>query len=312
MSEIDYEELIRSPLDDLDERQGNGWSVAAVGVACGLLVGWLATFGLGGEEQPDDAVPTSTTTTTTVAPVAEAADYPPGFVEITDGLAAYGNEVILGEEVITLSFTTAAKRGEDPAATQWPVGGSWLLESASGAIVESSQVIVGRFSPGAFSVQFPASALNGETEFREARVVEFLDTVEFTGSVEIPFAGEPFQAPEPVSVPVSQEVTLIFTEVELGRFLGSVEWQTTGAEMGTTVQVVATLLDENGDVVGSYRRFPDILEPTDRGVLEIYWSEPFPTGQEGAVTLSIEYTVGVASQIPVSIDFDLTDVPVGR
>jgi hypothetical protein len=247
-----------------------------------------------------------------VAPVEAAADYPRGYLELVDGFAAHSNEVILGDDVITVAFTAAARRGEDPASVSWPVGGVWLLESVSGTTAESTRVVVGRFSPGAFSVQFPAAAFNGETSFSSARIVERWDTDTFTGSVEIPFDGEPFTAPDPISIPISQEVTLLVPVLELGRFLGSAEWQATGAELGVTAQLVATLVDADGEVVGSYEGFPENFPPGEYGVQEIYWSEPFPTSQEGAVAVSLEYTVGVARMSPVSIGFDLEGVPVGR
>ena len=104
MSGIDYEELIRSPLDDLDEQAGNDWVPATIGAVIGLLLGYLLTVGLGGGEG-EPAAATSSTTTTTTAPVAPA-DYPSGFDEVAPGLAASSDEIILGDEVITVAFTT--------------------------------------------------------------------------------------------------------------------------------------------------------------------------------------------------------------
>ncbi|MDJ0954282.1 MAG: hypothetical protein QNJ81_11445 [Acidimicrobiia bacterium] len=313
MSGIDYEELIRSPLDDVPEKSGTGWSVLIGGLGLGMALGLLVALGLGGgDDEPAVAADPATTTSTTAAPVAEPSEYPVGFVELGAGFAAKSGEVILGDELITVAFTAAARRGDDPQDVAWPVGGSWLLESASGTVVESSRVVVGRFSPAAFTVQFPAQPFNGETEFSGTSAIERWDTEVFTGSVQIPFGGEPFVAPETISIPVNQDVTLIVPTLKLGRFLGSAAWQTVGAPLGTTVAVVATLLDENGEVIGSYERFPENLDPADSGVIEIYWSEPFPIGQEGGVTVSLEYTVGVVEESPVSVSFDLSNVPVGR
>lgn len=312
MNEIDYEELIRSPLDGLEESTGDRWAIALLGVVLGLAVGLPLTSGLreGAEDAP---VVTIADTAAVVAVVsAEAADYPQGFTEIAPGLAAYPGEVILGDQVVTVGFTTAVVRGQDPAEAAWPAGGSWLLTSGSGVVVESSRVNVGRFHPGVFAVQFPAEGFNGDTEFTNARAVERWDTEYFAGSTTMPYDEEPFAIAEALSIPVSQGVTLIIPKLELGRFLGSVEWQTAGADLGTTVSISATLLGADGEAIGSYSRFPEILAPGDSGVLEIFWQEPFPTDQEGAVELLIEYEVGVVSETPVSINFDLSDVPVGR
>ena len=72
------------------------------------------------------------------------------------------------------------------------------------------------------------------------------------------------------------------------------------------------LLDVDGALIGSYERPPEVREPAEGGTLEIRWSEPFPTDQEGAVTIEVEYTVGVVEAVPVSLTFDLTDVPIGE
>ena len=311
MREIDYEELIRSPLDDLEGRSGNGWGIAVAGAAFGLVLGYLFIVSLGAQEE--STVGSTDAPATTVTPqVVETPDFPSFYVEIAPSLAARVEEVILGEEIITVAFSSTVKRGSDPTEANWPVGGSWLLESAAGTTVESSRVVVGRSNPGAFAVQFPARPFNGETTFTEVQAFAFWEVDYFSGSIEAEFDGEPFTAPETLTSSVNQDVTLIVPKLTLGRFLGSVEWQTTGADLGTTMKMVATLLDENGDVIGSFSGFPSFIEPADHGISEISWSEPFPTGQEGAVSLSLDYTVGVVSEAPVSIDFDLSSVPVGR
>jgi hypothetical protein len=311
MNEIDYEELIRSPLDDLEGRSRNGWGIAVAGAAFGLLLGYLFIVGLGGREEPTVGS-TDAPATTLAPPVFETPDYPPGYVEIAPDLAARVEEVILGEEIITVAFSSAVKRGSDPTVANWPVGGNWLLESAAGTTAASERVVVGRSNPGAFAVQFAAQPFNGETTFTEVQAFAFWGVDYLSGSIEAEFDGEPFTAPETLTSSVNHDVTLIVPKLTLGRFLGSVEWQTTGADLGTTMQIEATLLDENGDVIGSFRGFPGFVEPADHGISEINWSEPFPTGQEGAVSLSLDYTVGVVSEVPVSLDFDLSSVAVGR
>ncbi len=312
MSEIDYEELIRSPLDELEHQPGNGWAIAVVGAAFGLVLGYLLTVGFGGGQDEAVVGTTGAPVTTTTLQVLEAADYPQGYVEVAPDIAAMVEEVILGDEIITIAFSSAIKRGADPAEAKWPVGGSWILESAGGTTVASERMVIGRFSPGAFAVQFAARPFNGEAVFTEVRANALRELDVFSGSVETGFEGEPFTAPETLTAPVNQEVTLIIPKLALGRFLGSVEWETVGADLGTTVRVAATLLDENGDVVGSFERFPEFIEPDDHGISEIYWSNPFPADQEGAVAVSVEYDVGVVREEPVSIAFDLSSVPVGR
>lgn len=310
MSGIDYEELIRSPLDDIESSSGGNWGIAVIGAVVGLGVGLLMS-GLGAE--PVD-VPTTTVppATTTAAPAAITADYPADYTEILPGLAVRPEELILGEDSITVAFSSVVLRGEDPALAHWPVGGTWLLESQSGTIVESDRMVIGSFSPGSFAVTFPGIEFNGETSFALIRLIEILETESFEGSAEIAFTEEPFRAPDPVIIPVTTDITLIVPTLELGRFLGAAEWQVSGADLGATVQLEATLLDAESAVIGSYRRFPEVREPSTGATIEIQWSERFPTDQEGAVTVSLDYNVGVVAAEPSSIVFDLAAVPVGR
>jgi len=311
MSEVDYEELLRSPLDDADKRVGPGWATLVAGVVVGLIAGYLATGWVDGGSEVAVTTSSSTTTTTTI-PEVNSPDYPAGYVEVAPSLAAEVNEVILGDNLITLSLTTAVERGQNPTEVGWPIGGVWILESATGTAVESSRVVVGRYSPGAFSIHFPAEAFAGETEFVRLNLVERWDTDRYAGSIETPFDGEPFTAPEILSTPINQDVTLFIPDLRLGRFLGVLGWETTGAEFGTTVRIVATLYDENGDEVGSYQRVPEIIDPGESGYMDIHWGGPFPIGQEGAVSVALEYTVGVVERTPISVEFDIADVPVGR
>ncbi len=312
MSGVDYEELIRSPLDDLNEPRPGGWGLAVVGGAVGLAVG-VVLVGLLGAEEPQVAAPEITTTTVAAAaPVEIVDDYPEGFVEMVADVAAKPTEVVLDGDSITVAFSVATKRGADPLEVDWPVGGTWVLESASGAVAESSRVVIGRFSPSAFSVHFPAAPFGSDTEFAEIRLIDRWDVETFEGSVEVPYQGDPFVMAEPQSVSVNQDVTLIITSLELGRFIGSVGWESSGADIGTTFEATANLLDEDGEFVGAYTRFTEIITPAEAGMREVFWSEPFPTDQEGAVTAAIDYRVGVVKSEPASVSIDLGSTPIGR
>lgn len=310
MNDIDYEELIRSPLDGLDDDPVSPWLIAGVGVMVGVAVGYLMTILIGSD----------TTTTTTPSPsvtaiaapaVVTAPDYPEGYLELAPDLGARVEEVIVADDVITVGFAAAVSRGADPAATPWPRGGSWQLEAASGTTVDSARVIVGGFSPGAFSVQFPASDFNGEEEFNSIRLVDRWDTKQFSGSTSLPFTGEPLAIDEALSLPVSQDVTLLLTQLALGRFQGLIEWEITGADLGATVDAVVRLRDDDDAEVGSYAAFPQVLPPDIDGVIDVNWQQSFPIDQEGAVTMVVEYTVDVVQSVPVSIEFPLTDVVTG-
>jgi hypothetical protein len=311
MSGVDYEELFRSPLDD--QRPDAGWMAGGSGLVAGVLVAVLLSIVLGPADETNLATETAVPGTVAPPPAAIAADFPAGYVEIVPELAAKPSELIRGDETIILSFTTAVKRGSDPLNATWPIGGTWWLEAASGTGVESSRVILGRFSPGVFAVEFPAAPFVGESEFARVMMIERWDHPEITGSVTVPFTGEPFAMSEPVTTPVDQETTLILDELELGRFLGRVAWTLEGPRQPIgRVLVTVTLLDADGTRVGSYGAFPEVLDPAQRGVTEILWQEPFPSSQEGAISAVAEYSVGVVEVAASDLTFDLTDVAIGR
>ena len=101
--------------------------------------------------------------------------------------------------------------------------------------------------------------------------------------------------------------------LELGRFLGRVEWSLQGVgSTGARVLLTVNLLDGDDNPIGSYRSVPEILAPAKSGVTEVRWDQPFPRSQEGATTVAIEYSVGVAEPVTTDIVFDLSAIPIGR
>jgi len=309
MSNIDYEELIRSPLDDLEPTGRPRWWLLIVGAFVGVLVGWVLVIALRGGES--DSAVVSVVSTTVVADVI-APEFPDGYVELAPGLGAQIGELILQDDKITMSVSTLVARGGDVLAPQWPVGGTWWLESATGVVVEDQRVVLGRFSPGVFSVEFPAAPFRGESQFARVSLAERWDQHAMAGSVTLPFTGEPFVAGEPITIPVSQDVTLIVANLELGRYLGKVEWDLQGPENGGRVEIAALLLDEEGVEIGSYSALPILLDPRDHGINEILWGQPRAVDQATAVTVRLDYTVYVAEITPDNISFSLAGVPIGR
>lgn len=309
MSHIDYEELIRSPLDDLESTGHPRWPLLLVGVFVGLLVGWGLVVALDRGESDSAVVPM--VSTTVVAEVI-AAEFPDGYVELAPSLGAQIGELILQDDTITISVNTFVARGSDVLAPLWPVGGTWWLESAAGVVVEDQRVVLGRFSPGVFSVEFPAAPFAGETQFSLVSLAERWDQQALAGSVTVPFTGEPFVANEPITIPVSQDVTLVVVNLELGRYLGKVEWGLQGPQNGGRVEIAAVLLDEQGAEIGSYSALPILLDPSDHGISEILWGQPRLIDQAAGVTVRLDYTVYLAEITPDNISFGLADVPIGR
>lgn len=314
MSEIDYEELFRSPLDDPESAGTNGWMPAGGGLLAGVAIVLLAGALWGGSDVGTESVVTSTSLTASPASVAEEPSrYPAGYQEYVPGLGIRVGEVIEGDEVITVAFTTAMERGSDPFDELWPVGGTWWLETSDGSSAESSRVVLARYSPGAFSVEFPAGAFSDSSAFAMVSMIERWDHPSAAGSSSVPFSGEPYVMPEPLVISISSGASLILEEMELGRFLGKAVWAIQGdGEPLARVIISAVLLDADGNRIGSYQSFPEILEPAAGGVLEILWAEPFPTSQEGAMTVEVEYEVGIVESVPADLSIDLGQVPIGR
>ncbi len=310
MSNIDYEELIRSPLDELPSGSGPGWAAVVGGVVLGLVGGLSLLSAI--RNDPAVVEATAAPSASTVAPESGPAAYPPGYTEMAPGLAAHIGEVIVDDDLVVVTVSTVVARDGDASAPIWPLGGTWWLESAAGTVVESSRVVMGRFAAGVFSVEFPAAPFSGETTFATTSLAERWDQHTISGSVTLPISGRPFVAPEPVSVVVDQDVTLVLTAVELGRYLGKVEWKLQGTAHGGRVNVEAALLDGAGGEIGRYGTFPDLLDPNDHGVIEILWEAAPNVDQEEATTVVLEYSVGVVEVTPVSVSFDLTSVPIGR
>lgn len=313
MSDIDYEELFRSPLDDPDGSEPPGWGSSGAGLLIGIgMVLVLGALRAGtGAETP--AVDASTSTTTTSAVAGPATPYPPEYQEFVPGLGIRAEEVIGGEETITVAFTTAVERGGDPLEPLWPIGGTWWLAATDGSGAESDRVVLGRLSPGVFSVVFPSEAFADASDPSAITMIERWDHPTVTGSSSLPFDGEPYVMPAPVVIPISAGTNLIVEELELGRFLGKAVWAIEGdGRPRARVVISAVLHDADGNRIGAYSSFPELLEPADYGVLEILWSEPFPTSQDGAVTVSVEYEVGVVETTATDLSIDLSEVPVGR
>ncbi|MEA2002592.1 MAG: hypothetical protein U9N84_12025 [Actinomycetota bacterium] len=287
------------------------------GLVAGVVGAILLISVVGGSgDEIEGSLPSTSHTPTTEVPgntVPVAPDYPAGYEELAAGVAARPSELIIGEETITVALTTAVKRNTDPQAANWPLGGVWHLETPTGTVVESERIILGRFSPGAFAIEFPSAPFAGDTSFVRATMVERWDHTDISGSVDLPFRGEPFLASDSVTVRLTDDVMLTIPVLELGRFLGSVEWVLRGTgDTGGRVLVEATLLDTLGNAIGSYVSFPVLLDPSESGTIDLRWREPFPTSQEGAVSVVLNYRVALVEIVATDISVDLAAVPIGR
>lgn len=311
MSGIDYEELIRSPLDDLDtDVESVSWVYVVAGLVVGIGISLLLASLFG--DSATTVEPSIVVETPEVATVVDlvSPDYPEGFTELVPGIGAAVSEIVRTDETVAVTFLLAVARGEDVLARTWPLGGTWSLESLSGTVAQSTRVVLSRFTPAVFTVEFPAAAFGEERMFSSVDAVELWDQVTVSGTVEQPFADTPWVA-APVSEPISTATTLILVNVELGRYLGLVEWQLQGPEPGGIVDLVARLLDGDGVEVGTYAADFNPIVPALNGNVDLRWQGQFRVDQRAGATVVLDYTVTTVDKTAVDVSFDLSTVSSG-
>jgi hypothetical protein len=316
MAGPDFEELFKSPLDAPPGDDERGWLSPLLGVLTGLVATSVVLLILGGG---GDAAATTTSnlptaTPTSAAPAAPAPDYPAGYVEMAPDLAARPVATVVGDETIRVSFVTVVARDADPLAPRWPLGGSWVLQAADGSAVASDRVILYRFSPGIFAVEFHLpDSMGPATPLARITMTERWDQHDITDSISLPYAGPPFVVPEPLDLPLGTGAALVLSDVEYGRYQGQMTWNVTGCPAeGSRVVAGATFLDDSGTAIGSYGEFPTLIEPSAAGIIYLTWEQPFRINQEGTETVRLDYTVGLVSVVATDVSFDLTDLPTGR
>ncbi len=215
MSDGNLDELLVSPLDDEPARRG--WWPLIVGV----LVGAISVSGIfvligedaAGDEPTvaasDSSVPSTIATNPDQAAAAvEPSPFPQGYVAISDTEAVKAHHIVRSGDQIFVSMTTSYARGLDPKSEPLFLGGSWVLDTASGETIEADgtvfddgsngQEIVGSFSP-LFTV--PSGI---EVQPERLRLVERWDSIESTESVRIPVDAWPYQLDEPISLPFEE------------------------------------------------------------------------------------------------------------
>jgi hypothetical protein len=81
-------------------------------------------------------------------------DFPSGFVAIDDNEAIAPTSITRYGDQLLVSVISATRRGVDPTSFDPLIGGRWILETESGASIESRGTTYNDRVPGAFSVIF--------------------------------------------------------------------------------------------------------------------------------------------------------------
>lgn len=300
MSTSNFEELLRSPLDDDGaDRDRASWLPVGIGALIGVIVGSALAFALG-----DPTEQTATTTTAlaeadpeVVTVVADPAPFPDGYTPITTNVAVRAEEPVTDTDRTLVPLTMVVQRGVDPAEATRPLGGRWEV-STGNTIVSSVRTVFDAGQPSLFSVEFPALASPPVA----MRLVERWDPRPAESRITIPWSGLPFDAREPITLDLAAGVSVTLTKVDLGNFLGRIEWELVGGELAI-VDVEVALFLEDGSLLGEYGAGPVDLDPEPgQGFIDYFWAPGFSVEQDEATTMTLLVRASLGERVPIDIE----------
>lgn len=316
-----FDELLRSPFSDppatKETRSSSArWPVVA-GIALGAVAVLLGYVVATGSESAIAATTTLAAAATTAVPttsggaVADAVDFPPGFVPLTEMLAAKPEYTIeIGDDLV-VGFTTATRRGFEQISGF--DGGDWMLETAAGTEVAATGTAFDYGVPGNFSVRFPA--VGGSIPTR-VKLVGLWRADNRHGIVDVPWSGPPFEGGG-VEIDLGGGISVSLDHIALDENGGEVTWALQGVGgPGGVVQLFiseggtanpTTIYYDNGagfDPFGGSR----LAGAATDGVVVLSRQE---TGVDGGTSdrVSIEATVTLVASTPADAEFDLSDLP---
>lgn len=304
MSTPDFEELLRSPLDDGGEDRGRiSWLPLATGAFVGVALGAALAAALGNSVDE----PATTTTvladdgdTAVVTVVADPTPFPAGYTPISTDVAVRAEEPVTGTGRTLVPLTMAVQRGVDPAEAARPLGGQWEV-STGNTTVTSVRTVYDPEHPSVFSVEFPGLA----SPPLEMRLVERWDPRPAQGETTLPWSDLPFASEEPVAIALGGGASVTLTKVEMGNFIGRIEW-TLGEGDLAIVDIEVGLYLEDGSLHGEYASGPVDLDPEPgEGFIDYFWLSGFSVDQDDASTMTIRVTASRGERIPVDIEIPL-------
>jgi hypothetical protein len=338
VSDGNLDELLGSPLDDEPARR-NWWPLII-----GLLVGAVLVLGLfvltgddaAGDElpvaAPGSSVPSTTTTIQDEAPaVVESSPFPRDYVAISGTEAFKPHHIVRSGDQMFVSVTSSYARGLDPASEPLFLGGSWTLDTASGATIESDGTVFdedpisGAEILGSFSAVFTVPS-DTDIQPERLRLVERWDPVEQTEFVRIPVDAWPYLLDEPLSLPF-EGFTFRFDTLSFNDG-GYATWTIEDdSESHRIVWIETTMMGPDGSQIATaepWSRPPrtsgfgdttDIWLGIIPGRLVLKTAEDIDAFYEDELgqtkELFVNVTVTTADPVPIDdVSFDLTDLPV--
>ena len=103
----------------------------------------------------------------------ESSDFPTGYHQLNELVAARPERLLVRDDTVFVSFSTAVRAGLDPAGTSSFSGGLWRLSLDDGRSIDSFGEFLDPFAPGVFTLAFP---INGYG-------VDDITEVQLTGEV---------------------------------------------------------------------------------------------------------------------------------
>ena len=146
-------------LPELDrERRPRSWGplLAALAIGGALALGGFLLADGGADKATGAAppAPTSSAPPATTPAVAAFGDLPPGYVAVNDRVGARPERIMVREETMFVSFTTAVRSGLDPEQTAGFSGGLWTARLRDGRGVPAIGEFTDPFARGTFTLAF--------------------------------------------------------------------------------------------------------------------------------------------------------------
>ncbi len=272
MSDDPLSELLRSPLADADEEPSGRWRRSATGdrppdrrtnpawvpfvvslAVGGAIVVAAAALSGGTEEPAPTPATTQAPTSSTVTPSVTAAPaaFPPGYVAINGRVGLRAERMLLRDDRLFVSFTTAVRSGLDGEFTTGFSGGRWELELDDGRTVRPLDEIFDPLVPSAFTVVFPVD----DFVFDDITAVRITGDAYRSGTtyqMSLDVNGLPWSGRPPSDrIPLDEDLELVVEDLDFTIDGGTVRWRLEGDEdFAAAVSVEAQVFEGGSFPVG--------------------------------------------------------------
>ena len=325
MADDPLSDLMRSPLEDDSPRRTRGerkdpgeqasWWPLPVAVAIGGLIalgGFVLTDG-------DDG-PASSASPTTVAITVptESSDFPTGYHQLNELVAARPERLLVRDDTVFVSFSTAVRAGLDPAGTSSFSGGLWRLSLDDGRSIDSFGEFLDPFAPGVFTLAFPINGY-GVDDITEVQLTGEVVRAGASHVMQLTFdSGLPWTGtPDGNRIPLQGGLDFVIGEIRLRGDGGELDWHLEGdEEPGAVVAATLNFFNPgNNFSAGTFRAAvntdffsffgaaipPPTVERSGTSILEGSLGRP-STVERGQLTWNIDWNSYIPAEASIPID----------